>query len=239
MEALLAHPEKVHEVCYGRNPKGTVQKIIERTRICGIRLTEVDKPALDSLVGDINHQGVVALLSAFSYASFDELVSFWKGSGEKCFFIVLDGIQDPHNLGAIIRSAETVGIHGIIIPKDRAAGITPAVEKVSAGAVEHVKIARVTNIVRTLKALKKEGLWIAGAEEDGMESIYDVDLNIDIALVIGSEGYGIRPLVKKECDFHLKIPMRGKINSLNASVAAALLMYEVSRQRGMNSASGG
>ena len=232
MEALLAHPEKVHHICYGRNQKGPVKDIIALAKERKIKLSEYDKEGLDDLAGKVSHQGVVALLSQFNYSSLEELLSSWKQSGEKGLFVVLDGIQDPHNLGAIIRSAETAGIHGIIIPKDRAVGITPAVEKVSTGAVEHVKIARVTNIVRTLKMLKKEGLWVAGAEEGGRESIYDADLNIDIALVIGSEGYGIRPLVRKECDLLVSIPMRGKINSLNASVAAAILMYEVLRQRG-------
>ncbi|MBE9503264.1 MAG: 23S rRNA (guanosine(2251)-2'-O)-methyltransferase RlmB [Proteobacteria bacterium] len=237
MEVLLAHPEKVHHICYGRNQKGAVKDILVKTQERRIKLSEYDKEGLDDLAGKVNHQGVVALLSQFNYSSLEELLSSWRKSGEKGLFVVLDGIQDPHNLGAIIRSAETAGIHGIIIPKDRAVGVTPAVEKVSAGAVEHVKIARVTNVVRTLKTLKKEGLWIAGAEGGGRESIYDADLNIDIALVIGSEGDGIRPLVKKECDLLLTIPMKGKINSLNASVAAALLMYEVLRQRKFNAKS--
>ena len=234
MEALLAHPEKVHHIYYGRNQKGAVKDIIAKAKEQRVKLSEYDKKGLDDLAGNLRHQGVVALLSHFNYSSLEELLSFWKQSGEKGLFVVLDGIQDPHNLGAIIRSAETAGIHGIIIPKDRAVGVTPAVEKVSAGAVEHVKIVRVTNLVRTLKLLKKEGLWIAGAEGDGRGSIYDADLNIDIALVIGSEGNGIRPLVKKECDLLLTIPMKGKINSLNASVATALLMYEVLRQREFN-----
>ena len=194
-------------------------------------MSACDKEELAKLAGGINHQGVLAQVSAFQYYSLEELIQGWKKSDKKAFFLVLDSIQDPHNLGAIIRTAETVGIDGIIIPKDRSVAITAAVEKVSVGAVEHVKVARVTNIAQTLKALNEEGVWIAGTDGEGENSLYETDLNMDLALVIGSEGKGIRPLVKKQCHFLLSIPMQGKINSLNASVAAAIVMFEITRQR--------
>lgn len=231
METLTAQPKKVKKIYYSRTEKGPVKEIIQKGKTLGIEISACNKEELARLSENINHQGILAQVSDFHYASFEELIHCWKKSDKKAFFLVLDNMQDPHNLGAIIRTAETVGIDGIIIPKDRSVSITAAVEKVSAGAVEHVKIARVTNIAQTLKALNEEGVWVAGAEGGGAKSLFETDLNMDLALVIGSEGKGIRPLVKKQCHFLLSIPMQGKINSLNASVAAAIIMYEITRQR--------
>ena len=230
-EALRARPQEVEVVHYTAGEKQKLRHILDRSKKNRIKVLEEKKDRLDELAGDVKHQGIVAIISDFIYTDIQGILAEWKKSGSKAFILVLDGIQDPHNLGAIIRSAESAGIQGIIIPKDRAVGVTSTVEKVSAGAVEHVKIARVTNIARTLDDLKKAGLWIAGAEADGKQSIYDADFDMDVALVIGSEGKGIRSLVKKKCDLLLSIPMKGKVNSLNASVSAAVVMYEVLRQR--------
>lgn len=234
-EAIKGHPERIQRIHYAGSSSAIKEMLREGSK-AGIKFFEEKRSGLDELAGSAKHQGVVAILSDFQYAGVDEILKDWKKSGEKAFIVILDGIQDPHNLGAIIRSAEGAGVHGIIIPRDRAVGVTPAVEKASAGAVQHVKVARVTNIARTVEKLKGEGLWIIGAKGSCDKSLYNVDLDMDIAFVIGSEGKGIRPLVSSKCDFLLAIPMRGRINSLNASVSAAIVMYEVVRQRGTRQA---
>ncbi len=231
IEALKAHPERVSRVCYSGDKLGVIKSLLIEGKRAGVNFTEEEIRTLDKLTNGAKHQGLVAILSEYIYSDLDKIIANWKTSGKKAFIVILDGIQDPQNLGAIIRSAEAAGVHGIIIPKDRAAGITSTVEQVSAGAVEHIMVARETNLVRTVDRLKDEGIWVAGAEAGGKESIYDADLDMDIALVIGSEGKGIRSLLLKSCDFILSIPMAGRINSLNASVSAALFIYEVVRQR--------
>jgi 23S rRNA (guanosine2251-2'-O)-methyltransferase len=170
-------------------------------------------------------------VEGFSYTELDDILERSRNLEEKGLLVVLDGVQDPHNLGAIIRSAACAGCHGVIIPRDRAARITPTVEKSSAGAVETVPVAQVVNIAQTLEELKKEGYWIFGAADDASASLFHQDLTGDVVLVIGSEGEGIRPLVRKKCDALFSIPMRGGVSSLNASVAAGVALFEVVRQR--------
>jgi 23S rRNA (guanosine2251-2'-O)-methyltransferase len=178
-----------------------------------------------------SHQGIVAQMDDFKYVEPSDIVHGWKATGKKALILIVDSVEDPQNLGGLIRTANALGVHGVVIPKDRATPITPIVIKASVGASFHTPIARVTNIVSCLEFLKKKGIWILGAEAGAEHPIYDCDLDLDLAIVIGSEGRGIRPLVKKKCDFLASIPLCGEIPSLNASVAGALVMYEVLRQR--------
>ena len=178
-----------------------------------------------------NHQGVIAIVPPFDYADVDDIIKEANKRNEDPFIVILDSIEDPHNLGAIIRTAETAGVHGIIIPKRRAASVNSTVNKVSAGAVQHLKIARVNNLNETIKELKEQGLWICGTDMDTNTYYYDQDLKGPIAIVIGSEGFGMSRLVKENCDFLVKIPMKGKITSLNASVSAGIVIYEAVKQR--------
>lgn len=212
------------------NPEGTIRRIIAQANEKGILLQELSRQKLDEISQTKNHQGVIAIVSAHQYAEVDELITAAKVKGEHPFIIVLDEITDPHNLGAILRSAECAGAHGVVIPKRRSVGLTATVGKTSAGAIEYMPVARVTNIVKTMEYLKKEGLWIACADMKGQD-YFDADLRGPIALVIGGEGDGVGRLIKEKCDFTVSIPMYGKISSLNASVAAGLLLYEVVRQR--------
>ena len=177
------------------------------------------------------HQGVIAIVPPYEYAEVENILDEAKCRKEEPFILILDGIEDVHNLGSIIRTAETAGVHGIIIPKRRAASVNATVNKVSAGAVEHMKIARVNNIVETMKYLKEKGLWICGTDMETKSYYYDQNLKGPLALVIGSEGFGMNRLVKENCDFLVKIPMKGKITSLNASVSAGIVIYEAMKQR--------
>ncbi|CCQ94248.1 23S rRNA methyltransferase [[Clostridium] ultunense Esp] len=210
--------------------KGSINKIIGIAKDRNIRIQQVDKNKLDQIAQGSSHQGVAALITSYAYFSVDDILKKAEKFEESPFIIILDGIEDPHNLGAIIRTAECGGVHGIIIPKRRAAHVTPAVYKSSAGAVEHIMISKVNNISDTIEKLKEKGLWIYGADIDGEEYYFNIDLKGPIALVIGSEGKGISRLVKEKCDFILKIPMLGKVSSLNASNAASILIYEVVKQ---------
>lgn len=210
--------------------EGSIKKIIGEAKAKGIVIVETEKAKLDELTAHEKHQGVVAYVSAHKYAEIDEILNDAKSKGEDPFILILDNIQDPHNLGAIIRTAHTAGVHGIIIAKRRAVGLTATVAKSSAGAIEYMKVAKVTNIAQTIEDLKQKGIWVACADMDG-EIIYKDNLRGAIGIVIGSEGEGISPLVKSKCDFAVSIPMYGKVTSLNASVAASILMYEVVRQR--------
>jgi 23S rRNA (guanosine2251-2'-O)-methyltransferase len=177
------------------------------------------------------HQNVVGFIKETTYADFGEILSLWKKQGAKSLFLILDGIQDPQNFGALIRTASGCGVHGIIIPKDRSVGITPGVLKASAGAAAHVPIARVVNIAAAIDLLKKEAIWVYGASGEAKDLIYQLDLDINLAIVIGAEGKGIRPLVKKKCDRLFSIPMKGPLSSFNASVSGGMILYEVMRQR--------
>ena len=208
--------------------QGSIGPIIARCRDNSIPVKEVDSRKLDAMAP--NHQGVIAVAACKEYASLEELFRVAEERGEPPFFIVCDELEDPHNLGAILRTAEAAGAHGVIVPRRRAAGLTSTVYKASAGAVEYVPVARVTNVAETLKELKKRGLWVYGLDMDG-ETWCQTDLTGAMALVVGSEGHGMTRLVKEQCDFILSLPMAGKINSLNASVACGLVLYETARQR--------
>jgi 23S rRNA (guanosine2251-2'-O)-methyltransferase len=187
---------------------------------------------LDRLAGTDRHQGVVAVVADFAYAELEDLVAAAAASGRPPLLVVLDGVEDPHNLGAIIRSAHALGAHGVVIPKDRAVGVTPAVAKAAAGAVERCPIARVTNVAQAIESLKEAGVWSVALVMDGDQPLGKVDLRSPTALVLGSEGEGIRPLVRRTCDMSARIPMKGDLDSLSVSASAAIALYEVARQRG-------
>ncbi len=210
---------------------GSITKIIAKAKERRIIMVEVQKSKLDEMSETKSHQGVIAVIPPFEYCDVYDILDYAQQRGEKPFIIILDGIEDPHNLGSIIRTAETAGAHGIIIPKRRAAAVNATVVKTSAGAVEHVKIARVSNINETIKYLKENGVWIYGTDGTAKNVYYNQDFRDSTAIIIGSEGFGMSDLVKKNCDGLVKIPMRGKINSLNASVSAGIVMYEVVKQR--------
>ena len=210
---------------------GSITKLIAKAKQKRIVMVEVQKSKLDEMSETKNHQGVIALVPPFKYCDVYDILEYAKEKGKKPFIIILDGIEDPHNLGSIIRTAETAGVDGIIIPKRRSVAVNATVAKTSAGAVEHVKIARVSNINDTIKYLKENGVWIYGTDGEARTVYYNQDFRDSTALIIGSEGYGMSDLVKKNCDGLVKIPMKGKINSLNASVSAGIVMYEIVKQR--------
>lgn len=198
-------------------------------RAAGARVRASPRAKLDRLAGTDRHQGVVAVVADFRYAPLEELLA--GAAGEAALLVVLDGVEDPHNLGAVIRSAHALGAHGVVIPKDRAVGVTPAVAKASAGAVERCPVARVVNVAKTIEGLKEAGIWSVALAADGDRSLSDVDLRGPTALVLGSEGEGLRPLVRRTCDLAARIPMTGDIDSLSVSAAAAIGLYEARRQR--------
>ncbi len=212
------------------NVEGTIKRIVAMAAEKGVVIQEVSRQKLDEISQTKNHQGVIAIVSAHNYVEVDDILAVAKERQEDPFLLLLDGITDPHNLGAILRTAECAGVHGVVIPKRRSVGLNATVGKTSAGALEYMPVARVTNIVKTMEYLKKQGLWIACADMKGLDH-FDTNMKGALALVIGSEGDGVSRLVKENCDFTVSIPMYGKISSLNASVAAGLLMYEVVRQR--------
>lgn len=209
----------------------TLGHIASKARSAGIVVVEADRRKLDGMSRTHSHQGVIALAAVREYVPVEKLLSAAAARGEPPLLVVCDEISDPHNLGAIIRTAECAGAHGVIIPKRRSAGLTAVVGKTSAGAVAHVPVARVSNLPSTLKDLQKQGVWIFGTAADGTTPLYDADLKGPAAIVIGSEGFGMSRLVAETCDFLVSIPMRGKLNSLNASASAAILLYEAVRQR--------
>ena len=196
-----------------------------------IVIVEKDKKDMEKIANNKNYQGVIAFVPPFSYCEIEDILEYAKGKNEEPFVLILDGIEDPHNLGAIIRTAETAGMHGIIIPKRRSASVNSTVSKVSSGAVEYMKIARVTNITDAIDKLKKEGLWICGTDINTDKYYYNQDLTGPIGIVIGNEGKGISDKVKKNCDFLVKIPMMGRVTSLNASVSTGIIIYEALKQR--------
>ena len=210
---------------------GVVKNIIALAKEKKIVVSVVDKTALDRITQNAKHQGVALTQTEFVYSSLDDILSFAKSKDEPPFIVILDELSDPHNLGAVIRTAECAGAHGVVIPKRRSAGLTAIVAKTSAGAVSHIPVARVPNLTALMKELQKRGVWIFGAEMNGNTSLYEADLKGPAAIVIGSEGSGMSRLVAETCDFTVSIPMKGKINSLNASAAAAILLYEAVRQR--------
>lgn len=207
-----------------------ISKIITEAKRRGVQFKSVSADRIDEIAQTDANQGVVAIQSSVSYCSVDDILAYADEKNDKPFIIICDEITDPHNLGAIIRTANAAGAHGVIIPKNRAVGVNAVVFKTSAGAAAHTKIAKVGNLTQTINELKKRGVWVTGADMSG-NIMYNEDLKGSIAVVIGSEGKGISKKIKENCDFLVKIPMKGEINSLNASVAASVIMYEVLRQR--------
>ncbi len=229
---LLESDRDINKILIAKGERhGSINKIITLAKQRKIVIAEVERQKLNAISKTDNHQGVIAIVPPFNYASVDDILNVAKQKGEDPFILILDGIEDPHNLGSIIRTAETAGVHGVIIPKRRAASVNATVSKVSSGAVEHVKIARVNNLNETIKYLKEQGLWICGTDGEAKTYYYNQDLKGPIAIVIGSEGFGMNKLIKENCDFLVKIPMKGKITSLNASVSAGIVIYEAVKQR--------
>ena len=211
--------------------EGSIKVALGLAKDKGVVIKEADRRKLDTMCEGLNHQGIVARVTPFKYCEVNDILEDAKRKEQQPFIVILDEIEDPHNLGSIIRTAELCGVHGIIIPKRRNVGVTSTVYKCSAGAIEHMKIAKVTNINATIDMLKEQGIWIYGADIDGKDYSYNTDFSGPCALIIGSEGKGISSLTLKKCDLLVKIPMIGKINSLNASVAGGIMMYEVLKGR--------
>ena len=231
---LLESGKDINKIFITRGEKhGSINKIISMAKQRKIIIVEKDKKQMDSMAKVQNYQGVIAQVPPFEYCKVEDILEYAKSKNEDPFLLILDGIEDPHNLGSIIRTAETAGVHGVIIPKRRAAAVNSTVNKVSAGAVEHMKIARVTNISDTIEKLKKDGLWICGTDVNTNKYYYEQDLTGPIGIVIGNEGSGMSKLVTKSCDFLVKIPMLGKVTSLNASVSTGIVLYEAVKQRKM------
>lgn len=229
---LLESGRDINKIFISNGEKnGSINKIIAMAKERKVIVNEVNKSKLEQMALSNNHQGVIAIVPPYEYCDIDDILECAKSRKEDPFIIILDGIEDPHNLGAIIRTAETAGVHGIIIPKRRSCLVNSTVTKVAAGAVEHMKIARVNNINETIRYLKEKDVWVCGTDMDTDKYYYNEDLTGSLAIVIGSEGFGMSKLVKENCDFLVKIPMKGKITSLNASVSAGIVVYESVRQR--------
>ena len=229
---LLERGKDVNKIFVTRGEKhGSINKILGIAKERKIIVVEKDKKQMDEMAQEENYQGVIAIVPPFEYVEISDILEVAKERNEDPFVIVLDGIEDPHNLGSIIRTAETAGVHGVIIPKRRAVSVNSTVNKASAGAVEHMKIARVTNISDAIEELKQAGLWVCGTAVDTNKYYYNQDLTGPLAIVIGNEGKGIGEKVKKNCDFLVKIPMKGKVQSLNASVSTGIVVYEAVKQR--------
>lgn len=245
-------PEVREDILEGRNPvfealkadrqidkiliakgesKGSVTRIIALAKEKRILISEVERSKLDSISQTGAHQGIIAYAAAATYVNVNDILAYAKEKGEDPFVIICDSLNDAHNLGSIVRTAHCAGAHGVIIPKHRSVGLSAIAAKASAGATEHTMVCKVTNLSRCIEDLKKAGLWVCGTDADGENEMCEADLTGPIALVIGSEGEGMSRLVKESCDFLVRIPMKGKVNSLNASVAAGVLMYEIVRQR--------
>lgn len=229
---LLESGKDINKIFIAKGEKhGSINKIIALAKEKKVIISEVDKSKINQMSQTDNNQGVIAIVPPFEYCDVDDILEEAENKNEKAFVIILDGIEDPQNLGSIIRTAETAGVHGIIIPKRRAASVNSTVSKVSAGAVQHMKIARVNNITETIKYLKEKDLWICGTDMNTDTYYYNQDFKMPVGIVIGSEGFGMSRLVKENCDFLVKIPMKGKITSLNASVSAGIVIYEAVKQR--------
>lgn len=229
---LLKSGKDINKLFVQRGEKhGSILEIIKLAKNNKVIITEIDKAKLDKMSQTHNHQGVIAIIPPYEYCEVDDILQNAKQKNEDPFILILDQIEDPHNLGSIIRTAECSGVHGIIIPKRRAAQVNSTVNKTSAGAAEYVKIARVNNLNETINYLKEKNIWIYGTDAQGSSYYDEQDYKGGIGIVIGSEGFGMSRLVRENCDFLIRIPMKGKINSLNASVSAAIVMYEVMKQR--------
>jgi 23S rRNA (guanosine2251-2'-O)-methyltransferase len=230
MEALN-HDKTIDKIFVKKGEvDGTLKVIVAKAREKGIIVQEIDKVKMEYMSGSNNCQGVIAMCPAYEYCEVSDIIAAARNKGEQPFIVILDEITDPHNLGAVIRTADAAGAHGVIIPKRRAVGVNAIVSKTSAGAAEYVPVARVTNVVRAIEELQKENIWVACADMDGVD-YFKAPLDGAIAIVIGNEGKGVSRLVKEKCDFTVGIPMYGEISSLNASVSAGLIMYEVVRRR--------
>jgi len=208
-----------------------MEKLLKLAAEKGVPVRSRDKRDIGRLCGSEHHQGVALRLEGFPYSEVDDIMSSWRESGESGLILALDGVQDPHNLGALIRSAACAGAHGVIIPKDRAARVTATVEKSAAGAAETIPVAQVTNLAQTLDELKEAGFWVYGTADSAASSLYGHDLTGNVVVVLGGEGAGIRPLVRKKCDFLVAVPLQGGVSSLNASVAGGVVLFEALRQR--------
>ena len=231
-EALKSSHLQIEKILIGTQiPPPPLQSIIDLAGKKKIPVTFTARESLERMTRGGAHQNVVGLIKETLYADVAEILSHWKKSSTKALLLILDGIQDPQNFGSLIRTASGCGVHGIIIPRDRSVGITPVVVKASAGATAHLPIARVVNIAATIEALKREGIWVYGASGEAKDLVYQLDLAIDLAIVIGAEGKGVRPLVKKKCDRLFSIPMKGPVSSFNASVSGGMILYEAMRQR--------
>jgi 23S rRNA (guanosine2251-2'-O)-methyltransferase len=231
LEALRAG-RSINKIWVSENAqRSQVQAVYQLAKEQGVIIQSVDKRKLDQTAGTTQHQGIVASVAAHNYVEVEDLLESIREKGEVPFVLLLDEIEDPHNLGSILRSADCTGVHGVIIPKRRAVGLTATVAKTSAGAIEYVPVARVANMAQTIELLKKEGFWITGTDASGKQTISEPDYRVPTAIVIGSEGKGMGRLIKEKCDYVVRIPMVGHVNSLNASVAAALVMFEVLNQR--------
>ena len=237
-EALVGQGRKPLEllvVSGERNER--LENLISQAGELGLKTRFLERPELDRLAGHSHHQGVLLKLTAYRYTDFSELLQGWRDSGRSAFFLLLDGVTDPHNFGAILRSAEVAGCHGVIVAKDRACPVTSVVEKAAAGALAHVPLCQVTNLSRAIDELKKNAIWCYGlAGDDGSHDLFATDLRGHLALVVGSEGKGMRPNIRNHCDGLLAIPVAGQVSSLNASVAAGVALFEVVRQNRMSSA---
>lgn len=231
IEALRAG-RPINKLLLAKNASpASLKEILALAKEQNVFIQYVDKKQLDLLTGGEVHQGVVAQAAAKEYADWEDVLSEVAQKGETPLFLLLDGVEDPHNLGAILRTADAAGVHCVIIPKQRAVPLTSGVAKASAGAIEYIPVARVTNIAQTIDSLKKKGFWIFGTDQDAEKDYFNADLKGPLVVVLGSEGKGLGKLVREKCDFLLKIPMQGKINSLNVSIAASVILYEIVRQR--------
>jgi 23S rRNA (guanosine2251-2'-O)-methyltransferase len=232
LEALRARARDVNLIlaAAGETQRG-VREVIAAAGAAGVGVETKPRTVLDELAVGGSHQGVVAVVGEYPYADPEDLLAVARDRGEAPLLVVLDGVQDPQNLGALVRSAHVLGAHGLVVPQDRAAPVTPAAVKASAGATEHLRVARVVNLARALEGLKAAGLWVAGGVAEGGSAPWELDFTEPTALVVGAEGKGIRPLVLKHCDFQVRIPMVGQVASLNVAAAGAVLLYEAARQR--------
>lgn len=233
-EALRAGRRRIYKLLLasGLKPTGIVGDIVALAREVGVPLTEVDRRELDRLGDELNHQGLAAEVGGYPYVDLADLLRAAREAGEPPLLLLLDHLQDPQNLGSLLRSAEAAGVHGVIIPGRRAAGVTPAAVRASAGAAEHVQVALVTNLVQAMRSLQDEGVWLAGLEATPEAQLYArADLSGPLGLVVGSEGQGLARLVRETCDFVIRLPLYGQVDSLNAAVAGAIALYEARRQR--------
>lgn len=241
LEALRAG-RPLNKIWIADQARRSLAPILEEARARGVVVQTADRRKLDQLVPGAAHQGIVAQAAAIGYASVEDILARAAELGEDPLLVLLDEVEDPHNLGSVLRTAECTGVHGVIVPKRRSAGLTPVVAKTSAGAVEYVPVARVSNLSQAIDTLKKAGIWVAGAAGEAETSVYGANLKGPLAIVIGNEGRGLSRLVRESCDFLISLPMYGRINSLNASVAAGVILYEAVRQRrgtGSGAAAGG